>query len=164
MQLLFFRVGSATGQRPRGTGMGSDFVLRLFCKNWSAVFLQFLDSTGLTTLSAKCKIAKLCFLYKTVNNLTSFPATIIRFMADLLFHFTLGAVMLFFYLLPMQELVTSIILLYIVPVSCGILYHFMFYSHVLLPLSNMNFKIYCNFFYFYTYTLGQCPRLSSCAI
>ena len=46
--------------------------------------------------------------------------------------------MLFFYLFPMQELVTAIILLYIVPVSCGILYHFMFCSHVLLPLSNIN--------------------------
>ena len=31
--------------------------------------------------------------------------------------------MLFFYPFPMQELVTAIILLYIVPVSCGILYH-----------------------------------------
>ena len=86
MQLLFFRVGSATGQRTRGTGMGSNLVLRLFCKNWSAVFLQFLDSTGLTTLSAKCKIAKLCFLYKTVNKLTSFPATIIRFRSSVPFH------------------------------------------------------------------------------
>ena len=58
--------------------------------------------------------------------------------------------MLFFYLFPMQELVTAIILLYIVPVSCGILYHFMFCSHVLLPLSNINLYniIYCNFFPF----------------
>ena len=29
----------------------------------------------------------------------------------------------FFYPFPMQELVTAIIILYIVPVSCGILYH-----------------------------------------
>ena len=72
--------------------------------------------------------------------------------------------MLFFYLFPMQELVTAIILLYIVPVSCGILYHFMFCSHVLLPLSNINFKIYCNFLTFYTCTLGQSPRISSCGI
>ena len=72
--------------------------------------------------------------------------------------------MLFFYLFPMQELVTAIILLYIVPVSCGILYHFMFCSHILLPLLNINLKIYCNFLLFYTYTLGQCPCISSCAI
>ena len=48
--------------------------LRLCCKNWSAAYLQLLDSTGLTTLNAEHKIAKLCFLYKIVNNLTSFPA------------------------------------------------------------------------------------------
>ena len=53
------------------------FALKLCCKNWSAAYLQLLDSTGLTTLSAERKIAKLCFLYKTVNNLTSFPANII---------------------------------------------------------------------------------------
>ena len=49
--------------------------------------------------------------------------------------------MLFFYPFPMQELVTAIILLYIVPVSFGILYHSMFYSHALLPLSNVILKI-----------------------
>ena len=54
--------------------------------------------------------------------------------------------MLFFYPFPMQELVTAIILLYTVPVSCGILYHSMFCSHALLPLSNVILKIYCNFF------------------
>ena len=54
------------------------FALRLCCKKWSAVYLRLLDSTGLTTLSAERKIAKLCFLYKIVNNLTSFPANIIR--------------------------------------------------------------------------------------
>ena len=55
--------------------------------------------------------------------------------------------MLFFHLFPIQELVTAIILLYIVPLSCGILYHFMFYSHVLSLLSNINLKTYCNLFY-----------------
>ena len=54
--------------------------------------------------------------------------------------------MLSFYPFPMRELVTAIILLYIVPVSCGILYHSMFSSHALLPLSNVILKIYCNFF------------------
>ena len=54
--------------------------------------------------------------------------------------------MLFFYPFPMQELVTAIILLYIVPVSCGILYQSMFCSNALLPLSNVILKIYCNFF------------------
>ena len=79
------------------------FALRLCCKKWSAAYLQLLDSTGLTTLSAERKIAKLCFLYKIVNNLTSFPANIIRFRSpvpfhigtssgsDLLFHSTLGS-------------------------------------------------------------------------
>ena len=64
----------------------------------------------------------------------------------------------------MQELVTTIILLYIVPVSCEILYHFMFCSHVVLPLLNINLKIYCNFLLLNTCTLGQCPCISSCAI
>ena len=76
------------------------FALRLCCKKWSAAYLQLLDSTGLTTLSAERKIAKLCFLYKIVNNLTSFPA-ITSSGSDLLFHSTLGAVMLYFYLFPM---------------------------------------------------------------
>ena len=62
------------------------FALRLCCKNWSAAYLQLLDSTDLTTLSAKRKIAKLCFLYKIVNNLTSFPANIIRFRSSVPFH------------------------------------------------------------------------------
>ena len=62
------------------------FALRLCCKNWSATYLQLLDSTGLTTLSAERKIAKLCFLYKIVNNLTSFPANIIRFRSSVPFH------------------------------------------------------------------------------
>ena len=62
------------------------FALRLCCKKWSAAYLQLLDSTGLTTLSAECKIAKLCFLYKIVNNLTSFPANIIRLRSPVPFH------------------------------------------------------------------------------
>ena len=62
------------------------FALRLCCKKWSAAYLQLLDSTGLTTLSAERKIAKLCFLYKIVNNLTSFPANIIRFRSPVPFH------------------------------------------------------------------------------
>ena len=62
------------------------FALRLCCKKWSAAYLQLLDSTGLTTLSAERKIAKLCFLYKIVNNLTSFPANIIRFRSPIPFH------------------------------------------------------------------------------
>ncbi len=33
---------------------------------------QLLDSTGLTTLSAELKIAKLCFLHKIVNHVANF--------------------------------------------------------------------------------------------
>ena len=62
------------------------FALRLCCKKWYAAYLQLLDSTGLTTLNAEHKIAKLCFLYKIVNNLTSFPANIIRFRSPVVFH------------------------------------------------------------------------------
>ena len=62
------------------------FALRLCCKKWSAAYLQLLDSTGLTTLSAERKIAKLCFLYTIVNNLTSFPVNIIRFRSPVPFH------------------------------------------------------------------------------
>ncbi len=62
------------------------FALRLCCKNWSAAYHELLDSTGLTTLSTERKIGKLCFLYKIVNLLTSFPANIIRFRSTLLLH------------------------------------------------------------------------------
>ena len=62
------------------------FARRQCCKNWSVAYLQLLDSNGLTTLSAERKIAKLCFLYKIVDNLTSFPANIIRFRSSVPFH------------------------------------------------------------------------------
>ena len=62
------------------------FALKLCYKNSSAAYLQLLNSTGLTTLSAEHKIAKLCFLYKIVNKLTSFPANIIRFRSSVPFH------------------------------------------------------------------------------
>ena len=50
---LLFHVGSTNGQRPRGTDQEAlelvqKFALRLCCKNWSAAYLQLLDSTSLT--------------------------------------------------------------------------------------------------------------------
>ena len=38
--------------------------------------------------------------------------------------------------------------IYIVPVSCGTLYHLLFCSYVLVPLLNTNLKIFCNFLSF----------------
>ena len=140
-----------------------DPPLGLCYKNWSATYLQLLNSTGLTTLSAERKIAKLCFLYKIVNNLTSFPANIIRFRSSVPFHIRSCHA----FLLSVPQARTGYCYYSFVHSSCKLwntLYHFMFCSHVLLPLSNINFKIYCDFLSFYTCTLGQCPRISSCAI
>ena len=120
------------------------FALRLCCKKWSAAYLILLDSTGLTTLSAEPKIAKMCFLYKIVNNLTSFPANIIRFRSPVPFHIRSCHALL----LSVPHVRTGYCYFYfvhIVPVSCGTLYHLLFCSHVLVPLLNTNLKIFCNF-------------------
>ena len=55
-------------------------ITQFLTKKEEITFILLL-STG-----TKCIIAKLCFLYKIVNNLTSFPANIIRLRYPVPFH------------------------------------------------------------------------------
>ena len=135
-------------------------VLRHSCKNWSAVYLKLLDSTDLTTLNAERKIPKLCFLYKIVTNLTSnFQGTSSG--SDFLFDFTLGACFSFVCSPSKNWILLSFFCTYCKSWNTLPL-HFL-QSRTITALKYQLENI-LQLFTCYTFTLRQCPRISSWGI
>ena len=136
-------------------------VLRHSCKNWSAVYLKLLDSADLTTLSAERKIPKLCFLYKIVNNLPFFPVNIIRLRSSVRFHIRS---LVFFFSVPHPR--TEYCYYSFVHSSCkswNTLPLHVLQSRTITALKYQLENI-LQHFTCYTFTLRQCPCISSWGI